>query len=257
MRPLAFVDIDDNVALSGRKLKLSRPSRGPSVCLAKDTFMTFEQLVLLNMLSGACDLVPVTGRSFDSLATLDYNKVCERPPFAGLRICDFGGVIAYADGLRVPLWRQRMLEASQSHRSSMDEVFRGCELIVKAQSLKARLRLIEDDGIALFVRAKFDTRDDAQLMMSNLKLPTGWATAWNDRNLSLLPPFVRKAHAVAWYKQTLDQTFSMVIGSGDSLSDLDFMKACDFLLIPQHSQIVSAVGSIADAGTAASLTSGG
>lgn len=241
MRPLIFIDIDDNVVVSLRKIKMSG-AEPPHVVVAPGTCITTQQLALLNMFSLLADLVPTTGRGYESLARLAFDRLCLRPPFPGHRICYFGGVICDVAGKRLPAWRELVGDETAKHKRELVRLFNSLALHSSAYDIACQLRLVEDDGVTLFIRAKCQRESDAVLISEFLKsaMPDGFDMCWNERNLAVLPPSFSKRKAVSWYKKYLGSEITLTIGSGDSLSDLDFMETCDYLLIPRSAQILYA-----------------
>lgn len=61
----------------------------------------------------------------------------------------------------------------------------------------------------------------------------------NGNNLAILPAAVTKERAVAWVLARLESELGRCVrfGVGDSLTDLGYMRTCDYFIIPRGSQI--------------------
>jgi hypothetical protein len=58
--------------------------------------------------------------------------------------------------------------------------------------------------------------------------------------MALLPPFLSKAAAVAFFLERFGgEAPFLTVGVGDSLTDVGFMGMCDFAITPSKSQIMS------------------
>ena len=66
----------------------------------------------------------------------------------------------------------------------------------------------------------------------------------NANNVSLLPRALGKAQAVRWLRDTHFPHATLTLGLGDSVSDLPFMRECDFALTPAHGQLLWAVAGL-------------
>jgi hydroxymethylpyrimidine pyrophosphatase-like HAD family hydrolase len=103
--------------------------------------------------------------------------------------------------------------------------------------------VICDADVPFYVSAKHNRDDAAQLEALSAAvlplLPDGWQLHLNDNNLSIMPPFLGKEHAVAWFLQELGGDCAFAVGVGDSLSDAPFLALCDYVIAPSRSQLFS------------------
>ncbi len=104
-------------------------------------------------------------------------------------------------------------------------------------------RVLEEDGIPLYLLAKHDHADAEALhkvvAASIPVMPAGWTLHLNGNNAALLPPHLGKQHAVAYLLPHLRARYpdAPVIGIGDSHTDAPFMQLCDFAMLPTQSQL--------------------
>jgi hypothetical protein len=112
--------------------------------------------------------------------------------------------------------------------------------------MKLRVRVLEEEGLPLYVLAKHPD-GDAEALAAAIdrvvpEVPPGWTVHRNGNNAAFLPPFLGKQHAVAFLLPELRRQHpdAPVIGVGDSLTDAPFMALCDFAMMPGRSQLAAA-----------------
>lgn len=235
MRPLIFLDLDDTLFQTLRKC----PS-GDLVPAALDkdgeplSFMAAHQCSFLDFLLTSADVVPTTGRNVAA-----YRRV--QLKFTGYSICSHGGLILTPDGEPEPRWRGIVAAESQRTASLLQELDEAARRRGAASGFDIRSRVIEDDGLPLYVSIKHNAEASGQLapLAEELRplLPSGWTIHLNGNNMALLPPFVSKKLAVEWFREEIASPAAFTIGIGDSHSDAAFMAACDFALAPTNSQL--------------------
>ena len=117
------------------------------------------------------------------------------------------------------------------------------ERFVSEQRLDVRTRIISDFDMPLYVVAKHNQENVAELgRIAAELLPTldlePFFLHFNDNNLSLAPKFLGKERAVRWViDRRLGLEPCMTIGVGDSQTDAAFLWECDYALTPRHSQL--------------------
>ena len=95
---------------------------------------------------------------------------------------------------------------------------------------------IVDQNIHAYVSVK--GTKDALNIIESIGRDTSLRLHRNGRNLALLPAYTSKKRAVEHIKNLLDiRPDDLVLGMGDSLTDLPFMRLCQFGIIPVGSQI--------------------
>ncbi|MFN4150880.1 MAG: hypothetical protein ACK4IX_08035, partial [Candidatus Sericytochromatia bacterium] len=58
---------------------------------------------------------------------------------------------------------------------------------------------------------------------------------FNSNNISILPNFLNKINALNYFVEKYNP--DLILGAGDSITDLDFMNKCHFKMIPANSQL--------------------
>jgi hydroxymethylpyrimidine pyrophosphatase-like HAD family hydrolase len=160
--------------------------------------------------------------------------------FRSWRITHHGAVIRQPDGRLPPWWRDEirplLIAAEASLREIAARLREGAArggYRVSRHSVEERLTYIsiksDDDGTALArVRARLEESG----------LPPELALHHNGNNFALMVKGTQKRDAVRRVARELERDGPIVtVGAGDSLSDIPFLRACDFALVPRDSQI--------------------
>lgn len=202
------------------------------------SFFSKAQCGLLDLLQQAT-LIPVTGRNTSALQRVHLN-------FVSYRITGHGAMISDATGEPVEEWLVLNQADYQTWQESMEVTVEWVQQKISREKLELRCRLIEDQGLPVYVSIKGNENLLAQLETTLTEI---WASPGqihrNGHNMALLPPFANKERAVSYLMQRFRETHSspLYIGLGDSLSDLPFMRLCHFAITPQASQIQEATWS--------------
>lgn len=240
-RPLIFIDLDDTLFQTARKM----PDQQAKQVAAFDkegqpnSFMNSVQQSLFSWLSSSADVIPVTARSIEA-----YSRV--KLPFTHGAICSFGGSILLANGTLDNTWHhlmQQQLDALQAHLKQLSAVSLavGRELGVSIRSW-----VVEEQGLGLYVVVKQGEGNDALLQqvlqaVTAQGLLVGMQAHTNSNNLAFLPNCLSKQNAVKEWLQR-DQTLHgerPILGFGDSISDLGFLQQCHFWATPAQSQLAN------------------
>jgi hypothetical protein len=241
MRAIALVDLDDTLFQTLGKCPPDVPAEAlRPLGYARDgsplSYATPRQMSFLSWLSDSALLVPVTARSRDAL---------DRVRIGWTRaICAHGGLILEGGGEADPRWQARM--AAEAHAYSADLSALSKRIADEARGVKLRVRILEEEGLPLYVLAKHEEGDpDALAAVIDRvvgAVPARWTVHRNGNNAAFLPPFVGKQHAVGFLLPELRRQYpdSPVIGIGDSLTDAPFMALCDFAMMPSGSQLGTA-----------------
>jgi hypothetical protein len=241
VRAIALVDLDDTLFQTLGKC----PPDVPAEALAplgydRDgaplSYATPRQLSFLSWLSDSTLLVPVTARSRDALdrVRIAWTKA----------ICAHGGLILDGHGGADPRWHARMAAEAGAHAGSLSALSQ--RILDEAGGAKLRVRVLEEEGLPLYVLAKHPDGDSDALAAAIDKVvpevPAGWTVHRNGNNAAFLPPYLGKQHAVAFLLPELRGRYpdAPVIGIGDSLTDAPFMALCDFAMMPTGSQLAAA-----------------
>ena len=238
-RRIAFCDLDDMLFQSRRKsdgddlTPVVFQSNGKPI-----SFQTPAQRALFNMLAASTRLIPTTGRGTKWMQRVKL-------PFSDYAICSFGGVILDRQGTPDSGWHhlisQQVVQCNQGLTFYRDLVVAEA----KRLSVDVRVNVAVDQGLELYVTVKHRHRvaeELAELAKAvRLELEHEWWMHVNGRNMTICPPFLGKEKAVAYFLSELAGPHDLVLGLGDSLSDVGFMSACDFAVSPINSQIFSSL----------------
>jgi hypothetical protein len=241
VRAIALVDLDDTLFQTLGKCPPDVPAEALApIGYARDgaplSYATPRQMSFLAWLSDSTLLVPVTARSRDALdrVRIDWTRA----------VCAHGGLILDGEGGPDPRWHARMAAEAQAHAGSLAALSR--QVMDEAGEAPLRVRVLEEDGVALYVLAKHPD-GDAEALAAVIgrvapDVPAGWTVHLNGNNAAFLPPFLGKQHAVAFLLPELRRQYPQapVIGIGDSLTDAPFMALCDFAMMPSGSQLGAA-----------------
>ena len=238
MRAIALVDLDDTLFQTLGKCPPDLPAEALApIGYARDgaplSYATPRQLSFLSWLSDSTLLVPVTARSRDALdrVRIDWSRA----------ICAHGGLILDGGGGADPRWHARMAAEADAHAGSLAGLAQ--RILDEAAGVPLRVRVLEEEGLALYVLAKHP-EGDAEALAAAIdrvvpEVPAGWTVHRNGNNAAFLPPHLGKQHAVEFLLPELRRQYpdAPVIGIGDSLTDAPFMALCDFAMMPSRSQL--------------------
>lgn len=212
--------------------------------------MNRQQRLLLSMLNaGDLTVVPNTARDFHS-----FKRVQLR--FTDHAILSFGAVILSppADGEDFgrpdPEWDAFIRPQSQELARELDYVLSLMHSTAERYGLCESLRMEElgDMGMRLYANAKDRSPDQCSLSLLQEAcgecLPAGWWVHRNGHNLALLPPYLGKEKALAWFlrhRAEPERAAGLILGLGDSASDLSFLGNCHYALVPTRSSVVAAL----------------
>lgn len=256
-RPLIFTDLDDTLFQTGRKItdarerELSLPG-ALDRSLAPRSFMTPRQHHLVQWLLAGAETIPVTARG-----TEEMSRVCI--PFDSWAITTHGAVILTPEGDADAQWQQCITEqmrdylprlfALEQHLSQMlsDPQAASPHLPVEA----GWCRINEEYGMPIYLVMKVnDSQHTAALnryadWVEQTFCLEGFYVHRNGNNVAWLPECIGKAHAVKFLLARLraEHPDRPALGFGDSLTDFSFMQQCDFMVLPQRSQLLAALES--------------
>ncbi|MDR2261614.1 MAG: hypothetical protein LBE06_11950 [Azoarcus sp.] len=241
LKKFLFVDLDDTLFQSRRKC----PERGdltPAAYLrdgSAHSFLTPAQHSLLALLQREMTLIPVTARNADA-----FSRV--RLGFRDGGIIDFGGVIIDAHGVPDAPWLERSAACAADSLAMLKAALAAMQTHAAALGVTLRARLIEDFGVPFYLSAK-SAEGDEKVLDALEPAVRAHSRARplnihrNGNNLAVLPDWLDKRHAVEHLIARLRARHGEILtfGMGDSLSDLGFMRTCDYALVPRASQIAA------------------
>ncbi len=242
MNVYAFLDLDDTLFQTLPKCPPDAPLR--NTAFRKDgeplSFMTDRQTRLFEVLDAHAKVIPVTARNLDALRRVDL-------PFRSLAILDFGGVILQPDGIPDATWDSVVRPQARAVAGQLEALLAAVNEFSQRHKLGVHARIIGDFGMPLYVVMKHPDGDIAALdrlrceFLADFDLAQFFVHA-NGNNLSVVPRFLGKELAVRHVLENhLADGPRLTIGVGDSLTDVPFLRLCDFLMAPGNSQLAEAL----------------
>ena len=247
-RPLVFVDLDDTLFQSARKMETDCPRHTAALDVhgQPNGYMNPVQHSFTAWLLASADVVPVTARSVEA-----YGRV--RLPFAHGAVCAHGGVILGADGKPDRDWRAAMADALSGFQNHLPALSESALAIGGEMGFSVRGWVVSEEGLHLYVVVKQNESDDAVLatLLDEVRsrgLLKGMHVHRNGNNLAFLPQGLGKGPAVReWLRRDREVNGERpVLGFGDSVTDLGFMNECHLWGTPSNSQLAKTMGEAAD-----------
>ncbi len=247
-----FTDIDDTLMQTKRKCPV-----GDSELIvgARDrdgnalSFLTKKQLALFQCMSKNTTVIPVTGRNLPALERTDIKLDC-----APFRITGHGAEVTDAGGQVPSGWCPP--EGHKQQQEQLQILSQQVHGWIKERP-QLRVKLVtERDSVPVYLSVKGSRSTDNRQVLSAfiqqfspVMKQWNWKIHSNGNNVALLPSFACKARAVRFVRQEIEKTSGnhLSIGAGDSHSDNDFLKECDFQMIPSNSQLATLLGNAHDA----------
>lgn len=231
---LILTDLDDTLFQTSRKCPLDGGVLEIMSYLAngeESGFATQRQQRLLGWLRKG-HVVPVTARSRDVLARVNV----EQTP----AICSNGGCIVAPNG-SIDLEWQSILEGKAQTEASVSDVYAAMASLLTRENYRHWVVREGDFDLYLVVKSNIDDGEilgDAEGELATCK-PADWRTHRNGNNLAFLPPWLNKRDAAQYVIDDFraGDPQRLIVGIGDSHSDVGFMDLCDYAMTPTTSQL--------------------
>ncbi len=244
MKKILFADLDDTLFQSHRKsnplddwLPLAYLADGSPISYANPKQQAALQLFLREM-----TLIPVTARNHDAFQRVHI-------PFVAEAVLNYGGIVLNVDGTPDEAWLEVSRDRARQSEADLHAWVGALSVKSDCLQLDLRVRLISDFGIPFYVVAKSKSGDVAAVEAAaefcvrsrDLRELPDLLIHTNTNNLALIPRWLDKHNAVAYLHQRYVAQHGEILtfGMGDSLVDLNFIAACDYMIVPSTSQIAS------------------
>ena len=235
METILFLDLDNTIFRTARRAKgdLGNPiaydASGSPI-----SYMSDKQSAVLCQIRNGARVIPVTARTTSALKLVDIQ-------FDDYAICSYGGVILSADGNPDIAWNSKIRKQSQENYPRLLGIKKQVEAKCTDISVNIETRIVNDLDMNLYASARHTGKDETMItrLFESLKpeLPKGFWIHMNGNELSVIPDYVNKKAAVSHIIDHHLSPKTLKIGFADSISDCGFLGLCDFILIPNESQI--------------------
>ena len=241
---IVFMDLDDTIFQTSRKCGsgVLHPA-ALDAAGQPSSYLNPQQYYLLKLLEGRSWIVPTTARNLESFRRVQLSFAQTQGRGA---ILDYGGLILQPTGDRDQNWHEHMCGLTKQATPMLFEIKNLVEGVIKGEGLTCRARIISEGELNFYVLVKNynSSLTELALIENSLRELLGdtygvWVHS-NDNNLAIIPNFLNKAVAVSYFLETyVPKNYSdlPIIGMGDSLSDLHFMRRCNFMMLPSQSQL--------------------
>jgi len=236
---ILFLDLDNTIFRTARRAKgnLGNPIaydvKGNPV-----SYMSEKQNAILCQIGNEARIIPVTARTTATLKLVDIQ-------FDDYAICSYGATILSTDGRPDKAWDSNIRKLSQENHSTLLKIKKQMEEKCADIADGIEIRIVNDLDMGLYASARHPQKDETALtrLFEILKpeLPYGFWIHMNGNELSVIPDYLTKQAAV---EHLIDQHLppnTLNIGFADSISDCGFLGLCDFILVPNESQIGSEI----------------
>lgn len=237
-RTIFLTDLDDTLFCSMRKV--TGPV-GPAVTTAKNghhSHMIPAQEGLWSLMRRADEVIPVTARSSDAFGRVHLDFGSKRAVLAN------GAVLLDDRGLPDPDWLAYSSAIGRGAERLMEEMR---ATIGEEYGDAVRTWIVREYDAPVYLCAKMNAEDPDLIRTGMAEIGAllterfdlgAFQPHVNGNNLSLTPEGISKQAACAHLIDRLgDRSDLILIGVGDSLTDLPFMRGCDFMMTPSGSQI--------------------
>ena len=240
---MVLADLDDTLFSTRRKIPGDQLASSITATYASNgshSYMTPRHRQLHDWIDPQ-RLIPVTARGTDAFANVD-SWICKGP----YAVLANGATVLDATGRPVKAWSDTVNALLQPHRDQLHQFPQRIKDAAVSMNLDIRVWNVEEpscDQAYTVVKSNLPDNGDCLRLIENwlvdfLGENSKWYIHRNGNNLALLPPGLSKLSAARFVIEQLSaQGNYLYIGVGDSVSDLEFMRICDFWMTPSGSQL--------------------
>jgi len=193
---------------------------------------------LITMLGAAHALIPVTGRSVGALGRVNWN-------FNSYAVAHHGAVVLQPNRERDSEFEESIRSSLDAAQAILDTAYHDTLVLVERSGalLRVSRQLVAGRTVEVCVKSTQVTADglgpEADVIEECWQASPGIRIHRNGNNLAMLPLTITKERAMEWVVQRIESQIGPCVrfGVGDSLTDLGFMRRCDFFIVPAGSQI--------------------
>lgn len=234
MKILLFLDLDDTIFQTKRKNKQGVIPATETPNPENISYMTKSQKLFLDIFLKMDNvrIIPITARALKQYKRTYISK----HPQVSCASVYFSGAIYTGTGFD-PDWQQKIRELYSKMSFPIEQMYKRIYPKIDHE----RFNMVDVDGYYLAIKSKNrHVKEYRPRMMELLQtLPFFMEEEYfihqNANNIAIIPRFLDKKHAVDYLINKFEP--ELTIGAGDSITDLNFMKICDFKIIPKSSQI--------------------
>lgn len=232
IKPLALLDLDDTLFQTAKHLPADQLKHVASHNSAGEPlgWMTDRQQQFWHWLQACTEVIPVTARSLEGLARVQL-------PLNSWAVCQHGAVIVQPDGQLEPTWQAHMQQVLAPLLPELEQVLSDIEQdSQRPEGVRAWIAVERDVSIYIIVKQLPSAPYFARLLAKMSEYPAFYLHI-NGNTAAILPKVVSKVAAVQYLLSILNPDQQrVVLGWGDSLSDVDFLQQCDWWGMPKRSQ---------------------
>ncbi|MFZ3194022.1 MAG: hypothetical protein WA154_12560 [Moraxellaceae bacterium] len=232
VKPLALLDLDDTLFQTAKHLPADQLKHIASHNSAGEPlgWMTDRQQQFWQWLQASTEVIPVTARSLEGLARVQL-------PLNSWAVCQHGAVIVQPDGQLEPTWQAHMQQLLAPLLPELEQILSDLERDPqRPDSVRAWIAVERDVSIYIIVKQLPTAPYFAHLLAKMSEYPDFYLHV-NGNTAALLPKVVSKVAAVQHVLSILNPDQQrVVLGWGDSLSDVAFLQQCDWWGMPKRSQ---------------------
>lgn len=244
-RPLVLVDLDDTLFQSRRKcpaVEAGHLALAAEASNGRHSYATRAQGNLFAWLSQTAEVVPVTARGSEAYARV-------RLPFRHGAVLTNGAVILRPDGREDAAWRAEVAGALAGVGGDLERLLDRGRRLAHDAGLRLRSWIVREGGLGAYAVFKDDADADGAglaVLAGALAAPPGWTLHRNGNNMAYIPSCISKRRACERLLTGVRRSDPgrLVVGIGDSVSDLGFMTLCDLMATPSRGQLADLLAGV-------------